>query len=714
MDGDSSPDGVGAESRELWKAALVCASILALATWPWLASSRQAVPDAASLGNPAGAADARLLAWVLAWNAHAAWTQPLHWFDANIFYPARNMLAGSESLIGLLPLSLPIYAATLDPIFTANITAWLTYLLSAVAMYAFLRLAALPILPSGLGAALFCLGPFRLPADLRVLQLPAFFLPLLSIAVQTSRPRRRVWLPLIALLALTCSMYLAVMSAFVLLLELVIALVTKGGRSTSRLLISLVPVLPLVALVYVPYVHQSTVVRSDLKALSGAALVATGFWNDLLFHHPAWRDTFGFAGLLALIGILAPLVRREWPSVSWVRGLVLLTTGLVITFGTSLELGGLEIPLPLRLFQGTPLEALRAFPRFIVLASLGMCSLAAAGAADLVRSVQTMTGRRSVAKVVAVLLLTVVTLPGAWALHESPLSVIDLAKHHDVDRVLASSNGAVLEVPAPMRAQYVQRSLLQSDYMLRSTNHWRPLVNGHTGYAPWWYGALYDELVRLPEKASLEALAELTDIKWIVVHRDLLAEREWDSWKVAARKLAWLRVIIADEAILLLRLERPRATKWTAALASGRQLPGYTPLGTPLRRIATDEAWARVEWRTRPEQAVLAGAPVAGVLRVVNVGSAVWPALARPQEADDQLVVIEGSWSRADGGRVGEPITVRLPRDVFPGDRVFVRVDAHAPEQPGSYVLTWRIHQVGGARFELSPAVEARIETSGN
>ena len=711
MDGGSPDRASGVASKELWGAALVFVAFLAIAAWPWLARARHALADPASLDDFSGAADARLLTWVLAWNAHALWTQPLHWFDANIFFPARNMLAGSESLIGLLPLSLPLSAATGDPLFTANVTAWLTYPLSAIAMYAFLRLSTVPILPSGIGAALFCFGPFRLPGDVRVLQLPAFFLPLLSIAVQTSRPRRRLWLPLVALLALSSSLYMAVMSGGILLLELVIALATKGVRATSRLAVSLLPVLPLVVLAFLPYVRQATVVPTDLNPLSVADLIAKAFWEDLLLQHPAWRATFVVAALLAVVGIVAPLLRRERPSVSWVRWVCLLTAGLVIALGPSLQLWGLTIPLPLRLFEGTPLAALRGFPRFLVLSSVGMCGLAAAGATELVRAVRARTGRAPAATLAAVALLVVATLPGARALHASPLSAIDLARHRDVDRLLAASSGAVLEIPGPMRALYLKRSFLQADYMLRSTDHWRPLVNGHTGYAPWWFGALFDELPYLPERASLEAVAELTDVEWIVVHHELVDEREWASWRAAADSVPWLRVIVADDAVLLLRLERPHRTSWAASLAAGRPIPGATVLGTPRRGIAAEAAAARLEWRVPPPQAAQAGASVAGVLRVGNVGTAAWPALARREEPDDQLVVVAGAWSRADGSLVGDPIEVRLPRDVLPGDRVYLRVEARAPEQPGSYVLTWRVRQVGGAPFALSPGAEARVTT---
>ncbi len=44
-------------------------------------------------------ADVRLVTWMLAWNAHAFITDPLHIFDANIFFPNKGTLAYSEAFL---------------------------------------------------------------------------------------------------------------------------------------------------------------------------------------------------------------------------------------------------------------------------------------------------------------------------------------------------------------------------------------------------------------------------------------------------------------------------------------------------------------------------------------------------------------------------------------------------------------------------------------
>src|SRR5687768_9779054 len=49
-------------------------------TWPWVTRLRDAVIDP---GDP------YLLSWVLWWNFHQTFTNPLHLFDGNIFYPLR-------------------------------------------------------------------------------------------------------------------------------------------------------------------------------------------------------------------------------------------------------------------------------------------------------------------------------------------------------------------------------------------------------------------------------------------------------------------------------------------------------------------------------------------------------------------------------------------------------------------------------------------------
>src|SRR5262249_25634790 len=70
------------------EAAIVLAFCLltAIMTWPWILHLRDAVADR---GDP------YMIAWTLWWDYHQTFHNPLHLFDANIFYPYQYTLAFS-------------------------------------------------------------------------------------------------------------------------------------------------------------------------------------------------------------------------------------------------------------------------------------------------------------------------------------------------------------------------------------------------------------------------------------------------------------------------------------------------------------------------------------------------------------------------------------------------------------------------------------------
>jgi hypothetical protein len=58
-----------------------------------------------------------------------------------------------------------------------------------------------------------------------------------------------------------------------------------------------------------------------------------------------------------------------------------------------------------------------------------------------------------------------------------------------------------------------------AQYMLNSTRHWRPLVNGYSGFLPGSYGVHYGELHGFPDDRSLKALRDL-QVTHVVVHHE--------------------------------------------------------------------------------------------------------------------------------------------------------------------------------------------------
>src|SRR5262245_33367229 len=126
-------DACGVRGLQRADVALLLGYALATVLWLWpMPRHAQAFSFYDRGGFPIVAtADYYLIAWILSWGSHALAHAPLHLFDANTFYPAALSLAYSEHLIGYLPLFAPVWWLTGNGVLALNVTAFLTYPLSA-------------------------------------------------------------------------------------------------------------------------------------------------------------------------------------------------------------------------------------------------------------------------------------------------------------------------------------------------------------------------------------------------------------------------------------------------------------------------------------------------------------------------------------------------------------------------------------------------------
>lgn len=96
----------GALLHEVFIVLVFCA-FTTLLTYPYINHMRNAVVDP---GDP------YLVSWILWWDFHQTFTNPLRLFDANIFYPYRYTLAFSEHCYGIALPFFPLFALGLQPL----------------------------------------------------------------------------------------------------------------------------------------------------------------------------------------------------------------------------------------------------------------------------------------------------------------------------------------------------------------------------------------------------------------------------------------------------------------------------------------------------------------------------------------------------------------------------------------------------------------------
>jgi hypothetical protein len=123
------PRTLGAAPREF----LIFLAFLALTaamTWPLVGRLRSGVVDP---GDP------YLMGWLLWWDYHQTFTDPLHLFDANIFYPLRYTLAFSENDYGISLLFFPLFAAGFRPLTVLSVATFAGFALSGYGAFRLTR-----------------------------------------------------------------------------------------------------------------------------------------------------------------------------------------------------------------------------------------------------------------------------------------------------------------------------------------------------------------------------------------------------------------------------------------------------------------------------------------------------------------------------------------------------------------------------------------------
>lgn len=174
--------------REFLIFLIFCAFTAAL-TWPYVTRLRDVVVDP---GDP------YLIAWILWWDYHATFTNPLHLFDANLFYPLRYTLAFSENSYGISLLFFPLFAMGFRPLTVHAVAMFVGF---ALCGYGAFRLGRTLTGSAGVGwvaGIIFAFIPYRFSMMSQLAYLFSPWIPLvfeaLVLFVRERSRKRAAWL----------------------------------------------------------------------------------------------------------------------------------------------------------------------------------------------------------------------------------------------------------------------------------------------------------------------------------------------------------------------------------------------------------------------------------------------------------------------------------------------------------------------------------------
>jgi hypothetical protein len=459
--------------------------------------------------------DGKLSIWNVAWVARTLVVDPLHVFDANIFYPHRGTLAYSENNLGAGALAAPVYWATKNPYAAHNFSMLMAFVLSAVGTYYLVRYLTgdrRSAAVSAIGFA-FCPFVFAHTAHIQLLMTAGVPFSLLAFHRLADKPgpgRGAALGGAMAAQAICCGYYgvfVCLMIGFAIFVAAAMrGLWTEGAYWFAVAVATFVAVV-LVAPAFLPYVELQEVggFRRELKD----AVQYSASWSDylasssyahawMLSHLPEWSEV-SFPGFV-------PLIFGGWGV--WVasrgrtRELLVLYGGMtLLAFWASF---GPKAFLYSALYNVVPMFAwLRAPARFGLIVAFGLSVFSGVAVAAWLRSAK---------RPGLVTALLIVATAGELVV---PIAMPDVPPVEPVYRTLATlPRGPVIEMPF----FYPQVGLFQhTKYMLASTAHWMPMVNGYSDYIP---PDFYEHVMLLAPFPSRDAfkILEPGRVRYAVFH----------------------------------------------------------------------------------------------------------------------------------------------------------------------------------------------------
>jgi hypothetical protein len=513
--------------RELALAALAAVAIALLMHWPLPLHIGSDVPR--DLGDPLPQA------WQVAWDGHALLHQPLHWFQANIFWPLPNSLAFSDALVGYAPFGV-FGSGPHAAIARYDLLFLLAYALAFFGAYLLARELGAGRAGAFVAGAAFAYAPWRLEQDGHLHVLSSGGIPL-AIALLI-RGYRRDSVPFVAAGWLVATWQLSLGFTLGIQLAYLLALLCAGAaiygwrrswRTTPGVLLATaggVLVFGLVALALSkPYLEVARDHPEAKRSEHTVALYSGGL--DQYLSAPGANTLWGpvthgvrkglafnpeqtlFPGLLVVLLAIACLVLRGYPRA--------LRIGLLVAV---LALGWLAMgfhddgwPWPYKLlYEHAPgWESSRTPGRINTLTSLALALLAAGGAATLLARVR----RPRVRSALAVGLVVVILFEGLG------FEGLDGPAHPTVPKPpLAFGSLPAPQLHLPMSRVGNRR------YVLWSTDGFPRMVNGRASFGPRLTTLIAYRVRNFPDRESAAYLRKL-GVRTVVLHTQFARGTSW-------------------------------------------------------------------------------------------------------------------------------------------------------------------------------------------
>jgi hypothetical protein len=487
--------------------------------------------------------DGRWSIWVVSWVAHALTTDPSQLFRANIFYPHPNALAFSEGNIVEGVIGAPVWLLTKNPYTTHNWVFLVAFAQSFIATYYLVRHLTGDRRAAIVCGVMYAYCPAAFIRQAHIQLLMSGFLPWCMLAWHRFLDRRSfaraVELGVVmALTGLACAYYGIFAGGMIAIASIWFAISRRLWKDASywtKIAVAAVVCIGLIAPFFLPYLQmqESTGFQRTLSGQYSANL--RGWLLSSAWAHRWWAAYLQnpsegiFPGIMAIVlGVTGARValRSGTRDIAWYYiGLALFT--FWITLGPAAGLYTL-------LYDTVPVFSfLRAPTRAGIVVVLCLVVLAAPAMIAIMK--------RRGANLAFAILLVLVTAD----LYRAPLRMREAPPLPQAYETLASLPKApTIELPYWNRSIDFHR---HAEYMLSSTSHWQPLINGYSDHIPQDFRDAAPVLATFPSRESF-AILETLGARYVVFHLDLMApaDREALIARIDTDYLGYIRPLEKD------------------------------------------------------------------------------------------------------------------------------------------------------------------------
>jgi hypothetical protein len=491
--------------------------------------------------------------WVVAWVGHQVARDPLHLFEAPIFYPARHALAFSEHMFVQGVMGAPLQWAGVSPVLVYNLLVWAGFTLSGFAMALLLRAWTGSTAAGIVSGCLYAFNAHLLTRFSHLQALHLQFLPAVLYSFDKVLAGHRRWAVLLGatfVLQALCSNYTMVMLTVALLAAFLVR--PEPWRFDRRTWAALLVTALVVSLALAPFLWPYYLVRHEqglVRTIDDVRLYSAGLLDYLVtaarLHYSWWSHrvfegrTALFPGVVGFALALTALARGiGWKDTRARMALVFGVLGFALSFGAAVpgyEWMQAHIPL---------MQGIRAAARWGLLPLIAVAILAGFAVAKFDAAWRRQWWWPALA-------MTIIGAVNVEALR-APLNLVRFQGIPSVHNRLASAEvKAIVVYPLYGGGQFNRNA----QYMLHQTRHWRPMLNAYSSFAPPIFYELAATLQTFPDARAIDALRQ-NGFSHVVLHRAPLEHELGKQAVDALRTHPDLEYVLEQDGVIIYRVRQ--------------------------------------------------------------------------------------------------------------------------------------------------------------